>query len=70
MKHCYISDIVAIDEAHFLLASTARILKATKDQEIKKYSISGSINCLCHIADSIYLVGSFDGLKVWDEKND
>jgi hypothetical protein len=65
----YIHDIIAIDETHYLLATFLGLLKTTKDQQIKHYYPGQTIISLCHITDSIYLVGFLDyQLIVWNEK--
>ena len=53
------------------MAGDEGLLKATKDQALKTYFEGKPACSLCHIADSLYLVGFIDdGLIVWDEKKD
>jgi hypothetical protein len=71
----FFCDIIAIDKTLYLIAAFKGVLKATKDQVIKHYYKGKSIRSLCHITDSIYLVGfgydeDEDGLIVWDEEKD
>ena len=67
-----IIDILAIDDSNqLLLAGYKGVLKATKDQALKHYFKGKAAWSLCHIAQSLYLVGFiFDGLIVWDENTD
>jgi hypothetical protein len=66
-----IYDIVAIDDTHYLLAALEGLLKTTKDQLINHYFKGKTVSCLCHITDSIYLVGTeYHGLLVWNEETD
>ena len=63
--------IVAIDDTHYLLAAWKGLLKTTKDQLIKHSYKEKKVRSLCHITDSVYLVGSFDdGLIAWNEETD
>jgi hypothetical protein len=44
---------------------------ATKDKLISHYYKGKCVKCLCHIVDSLYLVGfEGDGLIVWNEETD
>ena len=52
-----INDIVAIYDTNYLLAALEGLLKTTKDQLINHYYIGKTVTCLCHITDSVYLVG-------------
>jgi hypothetical protein len=64
-----IYDIIAIDETHYLLATKKGLLKTTKDQQINHYYKGASVRSLCHITDSLYLVGFYYGeLTVWDQQ--
>ena len=66
-----IRDIIAIDETHYLLAALEGLLKTTKDQLINHYHKGKWVRSVCHINDSIYLVGFRDvGLIVWNEETD
>jgi hypothetical protein len=66
-----ILDIIAIDETHYLLAAYKGLLKTTKDQLMKHYYKGACVLSLCHITDSIYLLGfAYDGLIVWDQEKD
>ena len=60
-----------VDSQQLLLAGERGILKATmKGQAIKNY-FQNQVNTICHIEESIYLVGFYsNGLKVWNEKTD
>ena len=65
-----ICDIIALDDTHYLLA-TYGLLKTTKDQLINHYHKGKAVLSLCHITDSIYLVGIYyNQLIAWDEKTD
>ena len=66
-----IRDIIAIDDTHYLLAASYGLLKTTKDQLINHYHKWKTVRSLCHITDSIYLVG-FNKITLiaWDEKTD
>ena len=67
-----IHDILQInDSQQLLLAGAEGLLKATKDQVIKHYFKQEPIITICHIAESVYLVGfEKDGLTVWKEQTD
>jgi hypothetical protein len=66
-----ISDILAINDTHYLQADEMGLLKTTKDKLIMRYHIGKNAESLSHITDSIYLVGFADyGLIVWDEEKD
>ena len=63
--------MIAIDDTHYLLAALFGLLKITKDQLIKRYYKEKYVWSLCHITDSIYLLGFFrDGLIVCDLEKD
>jgi hypothetical protein len=54
-----------------LLAALFGLLKTTKDQLIKHYHKGKWVFSLCHVTDSLYLVGFFkDGLILWNEQTD
>jgi hypothetical protein len=59
-------DVLAIDNTQYLLATDDGLFKTTKDKLIEDYHYGYDASCLCHVADSIYLLGSI----VWDEKTD
>ena len=42
----------------------------TKGQAIKNYFQGKGVESICHIAESLYLVGSCYRLIVWDEHSD
>jgi hypothetical protein len=65
-----INDIIPIDATHYLLAANEGLLKTTKEQLINHYQKGWLVKSLCHITDSIYLVGFVVGLKVWNEETD
>ena len=60
------------DSEQLLLAGDEGLLKATRDQEIKHYFQGKFILSICHIAESLYLVGFIrgSGLIVWNEHID
>ena len=63
--------MIAIDDTHYLLAAFGGLLKTTMDQLINHYHKKKPTASLCHITDSIYLVGLIGGvLIVWDEQED
>lgn len=64
--------MIAIEDSHqFLLAGYKGLLKATRDQAIKQYFEGKTALSICHIAESLYLVGFFDdGLIVWNEQTE
>jgi hypothetical protein len=69
IKH--ICDIVAIDDSHYLLAFYEGLLRTSKDQLINHYQKGKEVSSLCHVTDSLYLVGFlFDGLILWNELTD
>ena len=66
-----IHDKIAIDDTHYLLAARKGLLKTTKHQLIKHYYKGKDVLSLCHITDSIYLLGfRYDGQIVWDQEKD
>jgi hypothetical protein len=66
-----IFDIIAIDDTHYLVAAHKGLLKTTKDQLINHYHNGKSVRSLCHVTDSLYLVGFVDdGLIMWNELTD
>jgi hypothetical protein len=66
-----ILDIIAINDTHYLLATFKGLLKTTKDQLINHYHKGKTVFSLCHINDSLYLLGFYYyQLIVWDEETD
>ena len=67
-----IYDMIAIEDSEYLLlAGQWGLLKATKDQAIKHYFQGKWTLSICHIAESLYLVGlEKDCLIVWNEQSD
>jgi hypothetical protein len=66
-----IRDMIGIDDNHYLLAARKGLLKTSKDQLINHYFKEKVVTSLCHITDSIYLLGLwYDGLIVWDQKKE
>ena len=69
-----INDIIAIDDTNYLLAAYNGLLKTTKDQLINHYHKGKNVGSLCHITDSVYLVGfrvyDTGKLIVWNEQSD
>jgi hypothetical protein len=66
----HICEIIAIDDTHYLLAVEKGILKITKDQLINHYFKGNLVRTLCHVSDSLYLVGSIHQLVLWSEQTD
>ena len=67
----HIHDMIAIDDANYLLAAEKGLLKTTKDQLVKHYYKGKAVESICHITHSFYLVGSRnDGLNLWNEHTD
>jgi hypothetical protein len=63
--------MIAIDDTNYLLAAEKGLLKTTKDQLVKHYYNGKAVESICHITDSLYLVGSRnDGLNLWNEQTD
>ena len=52
-----IYDMIAIDDSNYLLATYEGLLKTSKNQQIKHYYQGKEVISLCHITDSLYLVG-------------
>ena len=47
------------------------LLKTTKDQLINHYHKGKWVRSLCHVTDSLYLIGFYwDGLILWNEQTD
>ena len=66
-----IRDIIAIDDTHYLVAAYKGLLKTTKDQLINHYHKGKWVISLCHVTDSLYLVGFYSyGLILWNEQTD
>jgi hypothetical protein len=54
-----------------LLAALEGVLKTTKDQLINHYHKGKWVRSLCHVADSLYLIGFVgDKLILWNEQKD
>ena len=66
----YINDIIAIDDIHYLLAARGGLLKTTNDQLIKNYYKGKEVKFLCHITGSLYLVGFYGKVIVWNEQKE
>ena len=65
-----IYDICAVDDTNFLLAAHKGLLKI-KNYKLLKYCSRGwLVRCICHIADSFYLLGTYDCVLVWNEQTD
>ena len=63
--------MIAIDGTYYMLAVRKGVLKAAYEQLINYYLQGMSVESLCHLADSIYLVCfTYDGLIAWNEKKD
>ena len=67
-----IYDMIEIEDSEqLLLAGREGVLKATKDRAIKLYFKWKWTLSICHIAESLYLVGfSQNNLIVWNEQSD
>jgi hypothetical protein len=66
-----IYDIIAIDGSDYLLATEEGLFRTNKDKLINHYYKGKYLRSLCHITDSIYLLGfANDGLIVWDQEKD
>jgi hypothetical protein len=66
-----INDMIAIDDTYYMLAVRRGLLKVAYEQVISYYLQGMSVDSLCHLDDSVYLVGfTHDGLVAWDEKKD
>ena len=64
-----IYDIIAIDDTHYLLAADQGLLKTTKHQLINHYHKGDHYISLCHVTDSLYLLGlNWHGLILWNEQ--
>jgi hypothetical protein len=66
----FIHDIIAIDDSNYLLATSNGLLHTTKDQLINHYLKGKLARSLSEINKSIYLVGLYKDLIVWDQKTD
>jgi hypothetical protein len=70
----YIHDMIAIYDTHYLLGASGGLLKTTKDQLINHYHKGKYVKSLCHITDSVYLVGfgvyTPEKLIAWNEQSD
>jgi hypothetical protein len=65
-----IYDIIAIHDSNYLLATSKGLLHTTKDQLINHYLKGELVMSLSDITESIYLVGLYKHLIVWDQKTD
>jgi len=66
-----IKDMIAIEDSEQLFLAGWGLMKVTKDQIIEHYLLGKWVRSICHIADSLYLVGfKEDGLIVWNEESD
>ena len=63
-----IYDIVAIDDTQYLLAASSGLLKTTNDCLLKLYYEGEKCMSLCHVTDSLYLLGFIGKLIVWIEQ--
>jgi hypothetical protein len=67
----HINDIIPIDDSHYLLAAAEGLLKTTKNRLINHYHKGKNLRSLCHVTDSLYLLGLVDdGLILWNEQTD
>jgi hypothetical protein len=63
--------MIAIDDTYYMLAVRRGLLKVAYEQVIRNYLQGMSVESLCQIVDSVYLVGfTHNGLVAWDEKKD
>lgn len=63
--------MIAIKDSGQLLLAGSGVLKVTMDQIIEWYLPGKWVRSICHIAESLYLVGfKEDGLIVWNEETD
>jgi hypothetical protein len=63
--------MLAIDNTHLLLAGSRGIFKSFRNEVIKEFYNKKSVYSLCHVTDSLYLVGFHaDGLILWNEQTD
>jgi hypothetical protein len=64
-----IRDLVSINETQYLLATSKGLLKTSKDLILTRHIKRKSISSLCHVTDSIYLMGLHkkNKLVVWNE---
>ncbi len=67
-----VHDMLAIDASHFLLAAAHGLLRTTKDHVVKLYCKGKTARALCHIAESMYLVGLVNEnmIVLWNEQTD
>ena len=53
------------------MAGYEGLIKTTKDQEINHYFKETQVISICHIADTLFLVGfHYYGLIIWNEETD
>jgi hypothetical protein len=63
--------MIAIENSEQLLLAGWGLLKVTMDQIIEHYLVGKWVRSICHIAESLYLIGlHYDGLIVWNEDTD
>ena len=63
--------MIAIDDTTYLLATLEGLLKTSKDQLIKHYLKVKYVESLCHITDSLYLIGFYYAkLIIWDQQKE
>jgi hypothetical protein len=62
--------MLAIDDSNYLLATERGLLHTTKDQLVKHYLKVKAAWSLSEITGSIYLVGLYENLIMWDQKTD
>lgn len=54
-----------------MLATFKGLLKTSKDQLINHYYKGEFVTCICHLKDSIYLLGfNKDKLRVWNQETE
>ena len=63
-------DMVAIDYSKYLLAAEKGLMRVTKNQLLKHYYQGENVGSLCHVTDSLYLLGFCNPgkLVVWNEQ--
>ena len=65
-----IFEIIPIKESEqLLLAGWKGLLKATKDHAIKHFFKENPVISICHVSESLYLLGfGYNGFVVWNEQ--
>ena len=56
--------------SQYLLGTSKGILHSSRDTLVKHYFEGTKITALCHIRNTLYLVGGRDNLFVWDLQED